>query len=359
MSQMGIRPPVTFLDSNGNPAVDFRVFISQPFTDPKDESKQLVITDSASGEVVSNPFTITMDGYPKNADGQRINPVIQEQNYAILFESIGGGQQDSHQNITGDAFGVSAATTAMVDRVLNNFQSALALDMTGNNFIFIQSQTSGWEGTTAGPINSYYAYYTGGEGSPGTGIFDLFFDAGGNEWEIADISSRPLVNELNIATNSTLISINTPNIATNTADIATNTAVLANGVVDLSTGQSVNGVKSFTSPVGVVDGVAPGDAANLSQLPDPVFYSEIDLNGALVAGSFPAGFTLVKRPATTGIYDIDHDGSVYFYGITPRNQIDASGCIDLVAPPTQDVVRIYNTAGVSTDTGFYLSVKAL
>lgn len=223
MSQMGIRPPVTFLDSNGSPAVDFRVYISQPFTDPKDESKQLVITDSASGEVVSNPFTVTMDGYPRNADGQRVNPVIQEQNYAILFESIGGAQQYSHQNITGDAFGVSAATTAMVDRVLNNFQSALALDMTGNDFIFIQSQTAGWEGTTAGPVNSYYSYKTGGEGPPGTGIFNLFFDAGGNEWEIADISDRPLVNEANISTNTADIATNSGNISTNTSGVLENT----------------------------------------------------------------------------------------------------------------------------------------
>lgn len=213
MSQMQIRPPVTFLDSNGNPAVDFRVFISQPFTDPKDMSKQLSITDSASGEVVSNPFTITMDGYPKNADGQRVNPVVQEQNYAILFESIGGGQQYSHQNVTGDAFGVSAATTQMVDLALNSFQSALAADMTGNKFIFIQSEISGWEGTSEGPVNSYYAYFTGGSGSPGTGTFPLFFDAGGNEWEIADISDRPLVNEQKVDANIINTDANTAAIA--------------------------------------------------------------------------------------------------------------------------------------------------
>lgn len=226
MSQMGIRPPATFLDSLGNPAVDFRVYISQPFTDPKDPSKQLLITDSASGEVVSNPFTITPDGYSKNADGQRVNPIVQEQAYAILFESFAGGQQYSHQNVTGDAFGISAVTSEMVDRTINNFPLALSLDLTGSDFIFIQSIDEGWEGTPDGPVRSYYAYYTGGSGPIGTGTFDLFYDQAGNEWAISDISSIPIANEAEIGINAADISTNETAITTNESAIIANAAAI-------------------------------------------------------------------------------------------------------------------------------------
>ena len=215
---MTIRPPATWLDSNTNAAVDFKVYISQPNTDPKDASKQLAITDSASGEVVSNYFVINPDGYAKNQNGQPVLPIIQEQEYAILFESVGGGQQYAYPHVKGDAFGLTGggSGTAMVDEVYNNFPAAQAADLTAFNLIFVQSKESGWEATAEGPEYSYYSYYTGGVGPAGTGTFDLFYDSQGNEWKITENSQLPLTNEADIATNAAAIAVNATAIADTT-----------------------------------------------------------------------------------------------------------------------------------------------
>ena len=211
---MQIRPPNVWQDSNTNAAVDFKVYISQPNTDPKDPSKQLSITDSASGEVVSNYFVINPDGYAKNQNGQGVLPVIQEQEYAILFESVGGGQQWAYPHVKGDAFGLTGGGTgtAMVDEVYNNFPAAQAADLTAFDLIFIQSKEAGWEGTAVGPEYSYYSYYTGNVGAPGTGTFDLFYDSEGNEWKITENSQLPLTNEDGVATNAAAIAVNAANI---------------------------------------------------------------------------------------------------------------------------------------------------
>jgi len=199
---MSIRPPATFLDANGYPAVDFKVYLSQPNTDPLDESKRLDITDSATGETVSNPFLITTDGYPKNTGGNIVSPVIQQQEYAIRFEMVGGGEQYQYDHIKGDAFGLTGSEQPMVNLVFNNFPQANAADLTGSYLIFIQSQEPGWEGTAEGPEYSYYAYYTGGNGSPGAGTFDHFFDSAGNEWKITESSNLPLLNQIAISKKS-------------------------------------------------------------------------------------------------------------------------------------------------------------
>lgn len=219
---MQIRPPATFLDADGHPATDFKVYISEPFTDPKDESKRLILTDGPEGPIISNPFSVTKDGYAKNADGQTVSPCIAVLQYAILFETPGGGQQFTDENAIGDGYGVETPAFAdMVDRTYNNLDPlVLESDLTDLNLIYVKSHAPGWEGTDDGPIDGAYYYYTGELGPPGTEDGNTFYDSIGNEWTRTSESQRPYDNETRITTNDGLIAANTENITLNTDAIA-------------------------------------------------------------------------------------------------------------------------------------------
>lgn len=241
---MLIRPPAYFPDANGNPAVGFKVYISEHDTDPKDSSKHLDIIDSNTGAVVSNPFVINSMGYPKNADGSLVSPQITQQSYAILFESIGGGQQFPAMNIEGDAFGLTDAGAAIVDASFNNFPLAQAADLSTFDSIYIQSQTAGWEGTPTGPVYGYLSHRTGVLGAPGTGTFDNFFDTPvGNQWIIDESSQLPLTNEVNVTANTASLVTNTANIGTNTTNITTNTANILTNTNDIAALQTAGSMK--------------------------------------------------------------------------------------------------------------------
>lgn len=179
-----ISPPNTYLDNNGNPAVSFEVFVGKPNANPETPINKLVLTDSASGVTVSNPYIIDVDGHSKNTNGQLVNPECQEERYSILFKSTAGGQSYSYADIKSDALGIQGATST-ADKVFNNLPLAQGQDLSEFDFIFTQSETAGWEDTPAGPLNSFYAHKTGvfNAGSSGTGDADLFFDSIGNQFK--------------------------------------------------------------------------------------------------------------------------------------------------------------------------------
>lgn len=237
---MQIKPPATFLDENGNPANDFKVYISSPNTDPTDPTKHLAITDAASGEVVSNPFVVSIDGYTRNTLGAIISPTVQQQEYAIRFESSVGVEGYTYPHIKGDAFGLTGSEQGLVDLVFNNFPQAQAANLTDSNLIMIQSITAGWEGTPGGPDYTYLAYYTGGVGAPGTGVFSHFFDSVGNEWKI---TSASVSSSFNFATVFEMLSNTVVSVVGFTAETE---AMLtpATGVA------GIGGAKWFVSAVG-------------------------------------------------------------------------------------------------------------
>jgi len=200
---MQIKPPITFLDSDGNPAYLFQVYIGKPNLNPRLSANKLVLTDTVSGAAISNPFTVGIDGRPRNANGERVNPTITEPNCSIALDSPGGSEEWAYADIRSDAFGLASGSGEMVDTTFNNFPVAQATDLSSFNFIFIQSETAAWEGTAVGPVNSYYSFRTGSTGAAGTGTFDLFYDADGNEWKIAEISEPVLAPELPVIWNTT------------------------------------------------------------------------------------------------------------------------------------------------------------
>ena len=181
-----IRPPATFLDSLTNAAVDYLVYVSKPNTDPTDATQRVILRDQNTGEQVDNPFIIGSSGYAKNANGNIIIPYCDELKVAIRFESADGGIQWEARNVESDAFGISGGSAAdmMVDQTLDNFQEALATDLTEFDLVFIQSETPDWRDTADGPQNPYYAYKTGSIGDPSTGTAADFYDANGNQWKL-------------------------------------------------------------------------------------------------------------------------------------------------------------------------------
>ncbi len=185
---MQIRPLTQFLDAIGRPAADYRIYIGKPNQNPKDDAFKEVINDVATGTVVSNPFTIDRAGFCKNKNGQLIQPNIQTNQYSILVESPAGGQVYSYPVQQGDLFGFEGGggggdSDLIVDAKYNNYEEALGVDLRPNNLIYIQSETPNWEATPDGPLNGYFAYYTGGVGQAGSGTPELFYDQNGDEWK--------------------------------------------------------------------------------------------------------------------------------------------------------------------------------
>ncbi|MCP4282267.1 MAG: hypothetical protein GY776_20000, partial [Alteromonas sp.] len=91
MTQMIVRPPQFYADPLGNPAEGWLVYVGKPNKDPKQPANQLPITDGVGGPSVSNPYTVT-NGQARNANGELIIPVIEQQEYSMRFESPAGGQ---------------------------------------------------------------------------------------------------------------------------------------------------------------------------------------------------------------------------------------------------------------------------
>jgi hypothetical protein len=171
------------------------------------------------------PIIVT-EGVTRNSSGQKILPVIDSQNYSLLYVSTNGSRIYSESSFFGDGLSATGQGGALAEEVLNNLQQALSSDLTGFNYIFIQSEFIGWEGTSEGPtVNSLY-YYNGGSGPSSTGDVFTFYDSAGNEWKLAK-SVAEQVNEAGIATNTQAIADNATNIAANAGDITDNATAAA------------------------------------------------------------------------------------------------------------------------------------
>ncbi len=188
MSNMIVRPPQSFLDGLGNPAVGWRVFIGKPNTDPTLETDRIDITDGVGGEIVSNPFYINQDGQPMNANGQVIVPVIAQQQYSMVFQSQDGGILKRFTSLIGDGLsggGGGSGGVGIPDFTFNNLDQAKAFDLSGENFIFIKASASGWEGTASGSNIASFYYRNGTSGTPSSGDANKFYDSQGNGWVLA------------------------------------------------------------------------------------------------------------------------------------------------------------------------------
>jgi hypothetical protein len=257
MTQMIVRPPQFWVNPFGDLAENYKIYVGKSNQDPTQGISQLQVTDGKNGAIVQQPILVT-NGITRNADGQQILPVINAQQYSIYYEANNGVERYSEAEFFGD--GLEAAGGggggSIAENVFNNLDQALAEDLTGINYIFIQSTASGWEGTDSGPaINSLY-YYSGGTGSPSTGDDQVFYDAIGNEWKLAK-SVAGQVNEAGIATNTQAIADNAAEIATNAADIATNTANIsanAAAISDLSASFAGGVVNSIGSALFISTG---------------------------------------------------------------------------------------------------------
>jgi len=339
---MSIRPPVVFPDSNGNPAADFQVYIGKPKLDPRLPANKLVLTDTFSGESISNPFTVGIDGYPRNADGNRVSPTITEETYAIAFDTPGGVEQWSYPDIRSDAFGLTSGSGEMVDTTFNNFPLAQATDLSAFNFIFIQSETSAWEGTATGPVNSYYSFRTGGTGPAGTGTFDLFYDSAGNEWKIAQISESASPKYLGKSFSS--LSKLTKNLATAQVVAATNAVNTFQGdVYDYGSSTS-----AIVIPAGITRGVF-----RYTISPSGASLAALDtINGTIyTADMYKDG--VISGDATTRLY---HGGSTTTGGLDSMSAM--SGVIPVVAGESWDLRAVMNGEDSSAqDPDIYFSLE--
>ncbi|MCP4001456.1 MAG: hypothetical protein GY727_11160, partial [Gammaproteobacteria bacterium] len=157
----------------------------KPNTDPKQPANQFPITDGVGGAPVSNPYTVT-DGQARNANGELIIPVIEQQEYSMRFESPAGGQFWEVPRFIGDGLSSGGGGTGGIpDLTLNNLDLAKGTDLSAYNFVFIKAESSGWEGTATGADVSSFYYRDGTTGTPSTGDNTLFYDSAGNGWQLS------------------------------------------------------------------------------------------------------------------------------------------------------------------------------
>lgn len=182
--------PFQFFNAQGLPLANGKIYVTKPNQSPSDPNALLQITDADSGEVFGGTFRTDAYGFPIGVNGNRINPTVVESAWGLYIEDADGGMVYQYPRQVSDALGVSGGSGAdsPVDAVVNNFELAKVTDLTGKNFIFIQSTVAGWEGTADGPVKSYYAHLTGSSGTPSTGTYDLFYDSVGNEFKISEVS---------------------------------------------------------------------------------------------------------------------------------------------------------------------------
>ena len=185
MSKMIVRPPQFWANPFGNPAEDYNVYVGAPNYDPRQEQYQLDITDGVDGPIVSNPFKVNK-GLAKNANGELITPVINQQEYSLFFESPSGGGIEIAKFI-GDGLSSNGGGSGggIPDLTINNLDQALQTDLSAYNFVFIKSENSGWEGTANGPSIVSFYYRDGTTGAESSGDDNKFFDLSGNGWSLA------------------------------------------------------------------------------------------------------------------------------------------------------------------------------
>ena len=185
MSKMIVRPPQFWANPFGNPAEDYNVYVGVPNYDPRQEQYQLAITDGVGGPIVSNPFKVNK-GLAKNANGELITPVINQQEYSLFFESPSGGGIEIAKFI-GDGLSSNGGGSGggIPDLTINNLDQALQTDLSAYNFVFIKSENSGWEGTANGPSIVSFYYRDGTTGAESSGDDNKFFDLSGNGWSLA------------------------------------------------------------------------------------------------------------------------------------------------------------------------------
>ena len=182
---MIVRPPQFWANPFGNPAEDYNVYVGAPNYDPRQEQYQLDITDGVDGPIVSNPFKVNK-GLAKNANGELITPVINQQEYSLFFESPSGGGIEIAKFI-GDGLSSNGGGSGggIPDLTINNLDQALQTDLSAYNFVFIKSENSGWEGTANGPSIVSFYYRDGTTGAESSGDDNKFFDLSGNGWSLA------------------------------------------------------------------------------------------------------------------------------------------------------------------------------
>ena len=229
MTQMIVRPPNLYLDNLGNP-LEGTMFVGKSNLDPQQEENQLICRDGIGGAILAQPI-IVQNGITKNTDGQTVVVVIEAQQYSVRYLNLNGRVIDelSSDKLIGDALSDGGGSGAGIpDRTLNNFTQALNENLDGVNFIYIKSQSTGWEGTEEGPTITEFYYYTGGTGPASTGDtenYTFFYDTNGNEFKkvtdpaLSDLEARVTTNETDIAQNTSDIAQNTSGIAQNTDDI--------------------------------------------------------------------------------------------------------------------------------------------
>jgi len=185
MSKMIVRPPQFWANPFGNPAEDYNVYVGVPNYDPRQEQYQLAITDGVGGPIVSNPFKVNK-GLAKNANGELITPVINQQEYSLFFESPSGGGIEIAKFI-GDGLSSNGGGSGggIPDLTINNLDQALQTDLSTYNFVFIKSENSGWEGSANGPSIVSFYYRDGTTGAASSGDENKFFDLSGNGWSLA------------------------------------------------------------------------------------------------------------------------------------------------------------------------------
>ena len=182
---MIVRPPQFWANPFGNPAEDYNVYVGVPNYSPRQEQYQLPITDGVDGPIVSNPFKVSK-GLAKNANGELITPVINQQEYSLFFESPSGGGIEIAKFI-GDGLSSEGGGSGggIPDLTLNNLEQAQQTSLSSYNFVFIKSESSGWEGTASGPSIVSFYYRDGTTGTPSGGDEKKFFDLSGNGWSLA------------------------------------------------------------------------------------------------------------------------------------------------------------------------------
>lgn len=186
MTQMIVRPPQFWANPFGNPAEDYNVYVGVPNYSPRQEQYQLDITDGVDGPIVSNPFKVNK-GLAKNANGEIITPVINQQEYSLFFESPSGGGIEISKFI-GDGLSSNGGGSGggIPDLTINNLDQALQTDLSDYNFVFIKSESSGWEGSENGPSVVSFYYRDGTTGAASSGDENKFFDLSGNGWSLAN-----------------------------------------------------------------------------------------------------------------------------------------------------------------------------
>jgi len=307
MTQMIVRPPQFYADPLGNPAEGWLVYVGKPNTDPKQPANRLAITDGVGGVPVSNPYMVT-GGQGRNANGELITPVIDQQEYSMRFESPGGGASWEILRFIGDGLSSGGGGTGGIpDLTLNNLDLAKGTDLSTYNFVFVKAETSGWEGTATGADVSSFYYRDGTTGTPSTGDNTLFYDSAGNGWQLAK-SVQEQANEADIQTNSASIASIQSERDSSTAASLNYTApsdglyevtLMCRGVNQTNSGGeiSLDYAINSGSPSGLLNGLQSGEGWGVGLVEPFTVMSELSSSGVELlicnagSGAAPMGYS--------------------------------------------------------------------